>query len=273
MPTLTLTKNYADATILFASDFDVWLTELETFLNTTKIDDGNLLDASITASTSITDASITTVKLPSNAVTTAKIADSGVEEGDFALLAATTAKLADASVTTEKILDANVTTAKVGTSAITRTKLTASNYAISSSINYAFYNSSYYPGTPNLTTSDQSIPNATVTITTNGNPVEVRVMPILYAIPNGGFIQAIEPGGGYTVFTVYRDAVAIAVLEMNEAVSDFSQSTNISSSIMGIGPILDSPSAGTYTYTLKVKSSSATVPTIFIKGKLSVREL
>lgn len=269
MPTLTLTKNYADATILFASDFDVWLTELETFLNTTKINDGNLLDASITASTNITDASITTAKLPSNAVTTAKIADSGIEEGDFSLLAATTAKLADASVSTEKILDANVTTAKIGTSAITRTKLAASNYAVSSSINYAFYNPSDFPSTPNLTTSDQSIPNASAAITTSGNPVEIRLLPDILAAA----IQNRRPGAGYAVLTVYRDATAVAIVELNEAVTDYTISINANSSVHSIGPIIDSPSAGSYTYTVKVKSSSSTVPKISFRAKLSVREL
>jgi hypothetical protein len=81
MPTLDVTKSYADGGILTEDMLDDIAESIETFFNTTKIDFANIQDLG---------------------VTTAKIND----------LAVTTAKIANDAVTTIKILDANVTRAK-----------------------------------------------------------------------------------------------------------------------------------------------------------------
>ena len=41
MPSVSISKNYADGFVLYASDLDVLINSLELFLNTTKIDDTN----------------------------------------------------------------------------------------------------------------------------------------------------------------------------------------------------------------------------------------
>jgi microcystin-dependent protein len=103
MASLDVTRSYSDGNTLTGAMLDAIVDDLETFLNTTKINDDNIQNAGITASSKLIDASITAAKLATDSVTTAKIE----------ALAVTAAKLAADSVTTAKILDANVTTAKL----------------------------------------------------------------------------------------------------------------------------------------------------------------
>lgn len=114
MATLSITKNWADGEILLEADLDEIKTDVETFLNTTKINDDNIQTSGITASSKLIDASISTAKLADSAITAAKIASDAV----------TTAKILDSNVTTAKIADANVTKAKLATAA--RDKTTSS---------------------------------------------------------------------------------------------------------------------------------------------------
>jgi hypothetical protein len=133
MATLSITKNWADGDILLEADLDEIKTDVETFLNTTKINDDNIQTSGITASSKLIDASISTAKLADSAVTTAKITDLNV----------TAAKIAADAVTTAKILDANVTKAKLATAARDPTAdaksadftaaLTKDNYTVDSS--------------------------------------------------------------------------------------------------------------------------------------------
>lgn len=107
MATLSITKNWADGEILLEADLDEIKTDVETFLNTTKINDDNIQTSGITASSKLIDASISTAKLADSSVTTAKINDSAV----------TTAKINDSAVTTAKINASAVTKAKLATAA------------------------------------------------------------------------------------------------------------------------------------------------------------
>jgi hypothetical protein len=107
MATLSITKAWADGEVLLEADLDNIKDDVETFLNTTKINDDNIQNAGITASSKLIDASISTAKLANLAITTAKIDD----------LAVTTGKLAASAVTTAKITDANVTKAKLAAGA------------------------------------------------------------------------------------------------------------------------------------------------------------
>lgn len=98
MPTLTVTKSYSDGAVLNASDLDDIISSIETLINTTGLDDDNIQNSGITASTKLVDGSISAAKIATSAVTTAKIND--------------------AAVTTDKIADAAVTAAKLATAAI-----------------------------------------------------------------------------------------------------------------------------------------------------------
>jgi microcystin-dependent protein len=82
MPTLAVTKNYADNEILFESDLDTAFESIETFINSTKLGNDNL---------------------QANSVDTAQIANNSVS----------TNKIANDAITTVKILDAQVTLAKI----------------------------------------------------------------------------------------------------------------------------------------------------------------
>lgn len=195
MPQLDARRTYADGSILFAADLDAVIDDIETLVNTTKLNDDNIQDAGITGSTKLVDASVTAGKLASNSVTTAKITDSNVTTakiadsnvttakiadlnvttGKLAASAVTTAKIADAAVTvdkiadnsvqTAKILNSHVTTAKIADGAVTNAKLAALNYAASASTGVS-NNSS---GTLTSLTS--------VAHTSSGRPVLVKVVP------------------------------------------------------------------------------------------------
>lgn len=116
MAQLDVRREYADGEILLASDLDAFLNDIETFLNIIGINDDNIQDGGINATTKIADATVTTAKLANGAVTTAKIADSAVTAAKLAADSVTTAKIVDAAVTTAKIADSAITIAKVADS-------------------------------------------------------------------------------------------------------------------------------------------------------------
>jgi microcystin-dependent protein len=120
MAQISITKDWADGEVLTEADLDNIKDDVETFLNTTKINDDNIQTSGITASTKLVDASITAAKLDSSCVTTVKINDEAV----------TTAKLASDAVTTAKILDANVTAAKLATDSVTTAKVADSQITL-----------------------------------------------------------------------------------------------------------------------------------------------
>lgn len=53
MPTLTITKTYADGEVLLEADLDAIRSSITTFFNTTKIDDDNIQAAGITRATKL----------------------------------------------------------------------------------------------------------------------------------------------------------------------------------------------------------------------------
>lgn len=107
MPTLTITKTYADGLVLLEADLDHIKNDIETFLNFsaggTGINDDNIQNQGITASSKIVASSVITSLLAGSAVTTPKIADLNV----------TTAKIADGAVTAIKIADGTIQPAKI----------------------------------------------------------------------------------------------------------------------------------------------------------------
>lgn len=100
MATLSITKSYDDGAVLTEADLDNIKNDVETFLNTTKINDDNIQNAGITASSKLVDGSVSAAKIATSAVSTAKIADEAV----------TTNKLADESVTAAKLATTAINT-------------------------------------------------------------------------------------------------------------------------------------------------------------------
>ncbi len=123
MATLDVTRNYADGEVLTQADLDIFLDDIETFLNITKLNDDNLQNNGITGSTKLLTGSVTAAKLATNSVTTVKIQDGAVTTPKILDAAVTSDKILTDAVITAKILDANVTTSKLADGAVTSVKL------------------------------------------------------------------------------------------------------------------------------------------------------
>jgi len=98
LATLSITKQWANGEVLLEADLDYIKSDIETFLNTTKINDDNIQTGGVTASTKLVDLSITAAKMGTDSVTTPKIEASAV----------TTAKIADSNVTLGKLAAAAI---------------------------------------------------------------------------------------------------------------------------------------------------------------------
>jgi microcystin-dependent protein len=83
MPTLTITKNYDDGTVLTEAQLDAVKDSIETFVNTTKLDSNNIQTNGI-ATANYAVGSVDATALASSAVTTVKIADSAVTAAKLA---------------------------------------------------------------------------------------------------------------------------------------------------------------------------------------------
>lgn len=73
MPAISLTKSYQDGDILVEADLDNLKTGVENFFNVTKIDDDNIQDNGITASSKLDDLSISTAKYANASITKTKL--------------------------------------------------------------------------------------------------------------------------------------------------------------------------------------------------------
>lgn len=274
MPTLDIDRTYNDGDVLFESDLDAICDDIETLLNTTKLNDDNIQDAGITGSTKLINASVTqgklatdsvstakivdlavttakindlgvtaaklaadavtTAKILDSNVTTAKIADSNVTTAKIADSNVTTAKIADSNVTTAKIADSNVTTAKLADGAATRAKMTANITVTSSSGNYT-----------DSTSTTKTVTNLSAAITTNAKPVSVYLVS-----DGGGQISYLQGTGTSPNCHVYfmRDASEIAHFEIGGQKYP-----------PGAFRAVDIPAAGSYTYTCKINADGITV--------------
>lgn len=73
MPTLTVTKNYSDGTVLTKAQLDSAFTSVETFVNTTKLDSTNLQSGAVTAS-AIASGAVGSSQIASSAISIAALA-------------------------------------------------------------------------------------------------------------------------------------------------------------------------------------------------------
>lgn len=233
MPTLVITKSYADGDILFEADLDNIKDDLENFLNVTKINDDNIQSAGITGSTKLVDASVSTSKLASASVTTSKIADDAVTTGKIIDSAVTTAKIADNAITSAKAPVGGFTSAFYADASVTQAKRSASNYQLSSSSGNSGQTTS---------TSFTDVTNLSVTITTNGRPVMVGICS-----DGTDNFSDMNSGGGVMNLQILRDATVI--LKKAAETSNYPTTPNL----------LEAPAAGTYTYKAQFRSSSGAI--------------
>lgn len=232
MAQLDIRRNYATGEVLLQQDLDAIVDDLETFLNYTKLNDDNIQDASITASTKVEAASINGPKFKNNAITTAKLASDSVTTDSIYDAAVTTAKLATDSVNTDQLAASAVTTSKFDASAITAAKM-SSNYATSHTIGQV---------------GGSSGDTVSATITTSGRPVMIFLQPGATA------------GGGGRIVTYARTSMSSdeGLSFKRDATLISYGSTNTYSGTAADQPTLpcgmmfciDFPAAGTYTYSL-----------------------
>ena len=271
MATLTLTKNYADATILYESDFNDFLNEIETLFNVTKLNDDNINSASLTGTTILKPATVTTALLASNAVTTAKIALNTVVAANINALAVTTAKITDGTLTGSRFSSTAVTAAKIVDGTLVYPKV-VSNSATSTPIVTLVT-------IPYSTSSPTVVGELSKSITTTGNSVEIRVST---ASLGGNANTVINAQIALNVdsatpelptIQIYRDATLIQTSVLNMVHTGI---TGFDAFPITMGPFIDSPGAGTFAYTVKAYYVTGTVAAnnvTFHGGKLFVREM
>lgn len=266
MATLDVRRFYADGDILLAGDFDAFLDDLETFLNTTKINDDNIQNNGITASDKLVDASISTAKLANLVVTDAKLNSAAVTADKIASGAVVEAKIGTGAVTADKIGTSAVVEAKIGTEAVVEGKL-ASNAVTTAKINdgavtfakLATRTTGTGIGNFSLSSSSGASTNGTgsyndfisCSITTNGRPVWVGLVP-----DGSGILSYLAAGtAGAANHRIKRGSTAIL---------DAYQASSVSIP-PGMIWIIDFPSAGTYTYTYANQNQVANSLIYYVK--------
>lgn len=243
MATLTIPKGWADGDILLASDLTAFKTAVETFINTTKLNDDNIQAQGITGSTKLAAASVNAAKLATNAITTAKIVDE--------------------AVTAAKITDLNVTTAKIADEAVTRAKLydltlTEDDYSDTST-----------------STSETEI--SSLSITTNGRPVFLTCKQNLSS-DSSSFLSSVTTTATTMQVDIkirlYRGATMILETRMQyyDEQPDGTNATFTMSIPNGAIWMIDQPAAGTYTYSLKTVNGASGVSKVAV-GKLMAVEM
>jgi hypothetical protein len=259
MPTLTITTTYDDTAVLTEAQLDAILDPVETFLNTTKINDDNIQTGGITASTYVADGTVTTAKILNSNVTTAKLGASSVTTAKITDANVTTAKIADSNVTTGKLAANAITTAKIADGVITKGKLATANYVLSSTCGVF---------TNGASTSD--ITNLSCTITTTGRPVEIRLISDGSGNPCYVSRGSVSSGGHSVSLRLLKDGSTLKdVLTGHGARYAFDEFV-ISNKTIPTGILyLDTPSSGTYTYKLQMETVSGVAAYL----KLLVREL
>lgn len=260
MPTLSLTKNYADSTLLLADDFDVFLDELEVFLNTTKINNDNIQNDGITGSTKILSASISTAKILNANVTTAKIASEAITTDKIAATNVTTAKLATGAVTAAKIAASAVTTAKILDSNVTKAKLRSANYSKSVAAS-----GTASPGSSALI--------GAVSLTTTGRPVMIFLEA--GSTTYDSYVGVLNIDSGYSAsapnttaatlgILFYRGASIISAQEVKAgwipSFVNFGNPAYVIPGYLKVPPgsfcFIEQPAAGTYTYSVYADSNN-----------------
>ncbi len=268
MASITITKSYADGDILYEADLDNFKTDVETFLNTTKINDDNIQSAGITASTKLIDGTVTAGKLATDSVTTAKIADSNVTTVKIADSNVTTAKIADLNVTTGKLAASAVTTAKIADATVTRVKLEGVNSAGSLSCGSFSTTSTSFTDVTNL--------SASITATTD-RPVMVMIQPVNTATPTEAYVGIRRTSGGtesIAYFQILRDNGGAGYVTVATFAHRATQGAGAETwSPLGLC-FLDTPAAaGTYTWKVQIKTSDAGNPALITNATLRVFEL
>ncbi len=188
------------------------------------------IPADTITSTMIADDSISTPKLAANSITAAKVGTNEIiaTSANLANAVVSTAKIADAAITTAKIGDAQINTAKIGDLQVSTLKIADNAVTVPVSA-YTAAGTYYGSGLSTI----QSL-----SITTTGAPVLLSFAVLIE-----------DPGTSPSTFItlyIYRGATEILAIPI----------PTLSAAGSCAYSITDSPSAGTYTYSLKANLDS-----------------
>lgn len=239
MPTLTVTKNYADGTDLTESQLDDIKSSIETFVNTTKLDADNIQALAITTGL-IANTAVTAAKLATNSVETAKIKDANVTTAKIALDAIDGTLIADDAVDSEHYTDGSVDQVHLAARAVTTDGTDPGAGGVCISASSGTYSRS--------TGSYGDVNNLACTLTTTGRPVRVEL--ISDASGNPAYVGDASTTNGTLYLKFLRDSTNIGEFQYN----------NFSTTTIWQGPCsmvatIDAPSAGTYVFKLQAKGS------------------
>jgi hypothetical protein len=272
MATLTTTRVFEDGEILMEEELDTPLDEIEAIFNTTKLSDENFVDGGIDGGAKLLNGSVTTSVINDSAITSALIEDATVtganlaanvagaglaQDGDGNLLI----QVDDATIVIDEVDNAlyvpddAVPTAKLQNGSVTRSKLEERNIEVSEV--------GTFDGTTLNTWVDKdgAALNAEISteIQTDGRPVLVSVYPV------GGLTSAIDIGY-YSLPTVSNSSTYLRVTRDGTSIGGINLDRASASNHLSLIPLtitfLDTPSAGTYTYTLEIKRAAGNNPSI-----------
>jgi hypothetical protein len=186
-------------------------------------------------STYIAGAAIGTAYISNAAITNALIANGAISNAKIGDAEITSAKIGDAQITSAKIGDAQITNAKIGTAAVDT--LTIAGQAVT------VPNSAFTAGNSRNTAASTWEDAQTLAITTTGN--RVYVASAGFAL-EGSAIDGSESVGITPKFRLVRDSTE---LMQGGSIPAMSYS--------------DTPSAGSYTYKLQVRSDFGGTPSTY----------
>lgn len=253
MSLIDITRNYEQGEALTEADLDAIQSSLTTFFNTTKIDDEVILDNSLNGDEKIIDNTITTAVLQDESITGAKFDALGITTAKIADSNVTTAKIEDLNVTTAKIADSNITTAKILDGSATLAKKKVPAVTISSSCG------TYTRSTSSASAGEEQITNLSVSITATQGRVYLFLQPsgdtqgyLENSITSDATTSVLLEDGKTFYLYLYRDATLIYRWTQIErfAYIDAAQKYGIQMPL-GYFSFMDTPSNGTYTYSLK----------------------
>jgi hypothetical protein len=182
----------------------------------------------------IADLSVTTAKVADGAITTEKIADDAITSEKILNGEIQTSDIADEAVTTAKLMDEAVTTAKIASNAVTQT-------AQSTTLPTGTTDVTAFPAWGALN------PRLTREITTTGGPV-------LISVSLGGFFQSLDSLGKELTVGIFRLDTDTVLVSSVRGMAPYDDDVQTPPSPRGSISFtcIDQPSAGTYTYEVRV---------------------
>jgi hypothetical protein len=235
MPTLSITRNYPDDSVLDSQlDLDVCFGDIETFINTTLLSAANIQDSGVDAD-NIASIAVTTAKFANDSVTADKLS---ADAADNSLRAVTTNHIRDAAITAGKC------------SEVLRGKLPSVGQQTASGTDAGYSSGSY-----------TDVTGLTIDITTEGRPVWVQL------------VSDDAAGGSSAGHMLFQADFSLAVLRDATVIAEHNINGTNMRLPPGVIKHFDAPASGTYTYKVQIKRNSGSGAVNFINVKLVAWEI